>query len=449
MSRTTPSLPRLLAVTAALSFSQVSFAQVGGVFIDAKGLLNDATKMTPEERIRVFREQPVRPTSEAVAVGHSARRLSLKRLEASVRQHREARTPVPAESQFLAGLVGIDFLIFDLDQQDVILIGPAEDWKRSETGEVVGAQTGRPILQLDDFIEALRFAFAETPIAPFIGCSIDPTPDGLQNHAKFLRGLKGMNRSRLPQIFAGMEQAMGMQQIRVFGVRPDSRFAMKLVAADYRLKRIAMGHDPAPVRGFTNFLDLKARKFKGGPQPQHRWWLVPEFAAIHHSPDGLAFEFVGAGLKVQTAPTSAGAASASATAKQFSQTTTKLLPQIAKKLPIFAEVQNLALLSVVAELIAQKAFDPKTAPQTWEANYFLDSNKCQTPTVATPKTVPSISTYRLVKNRHWIISVSGGVEIQPTKLAATDRQSGSPSAKLKSARSTLKTPPDAKVWWWD
>ncbi|MDA1018231.1 MAG: DUF1598 domain-containing protein, partial [Planctomycetota bacterium] len=382
MTRIAPSLTQLLAIAATLIVCQASRAQVGGVFIDAKGLLNDSAKLTPEERLRVFGQNPLPAGSPAVATGNSTRRVSLKRLQATLRQHHEAGAPSPAEAKFLAGLVDIEFLVFDPDERDVILIGPAENWRRSETGEVVGTKTGRPILQLDDFIEGLRFAFAEKPVAPFIGCSIDPTPDGLQRHATFVRGLRGMDRTRLPQIFAGMEQAMGMQQIRVFGVRQDSPFAMKLVAADYRLKRIAMGHDPAPVRGFTNFLDLKARRFKGGVQPQHRWWLVPEFDAINHSPDGLAFEFVGAGLKVQTAPTSAGAAAASPTAKQFSEATTKLLPQIAQKLPIFAEVQNLALLSVVAELIAQKAFDPKAAQQTWDPDYFLDAEKCKTPSVA-------------------------------------------------------------------
>ncbi|GIT31646.1 MAG: hypothetical protein Ct9H300mP1_36920 [Planctomycetaceae bacterium] len=52
---------------------------------------------------------------------------------------------------------------------------------------------------------------------------------------------------------------MGPQEVRVFGVPADSRFACKLVAADYHLKRVAMGFDRPPVKGLINYVDLLAK----------------------------------------------------------------------------------------------------------------------------------------------------------------------------------------------
>lgn len=423
-------------------------AQVGGIFIDAAGLLNDATKMTPAERAKAMGAAVVQPpSSKQLANPNAARRISLKRLQAAAKQHRDAGAEVPMDIQLMGGLTSVSHLLFDTSERDVILVGPAESWHRSPTGEVVGVKSNRPILQLDDFVQALRFAFSEKQIAPFVGCSIDPTQEGQLQHARFVSSLRGMDRTRLPQIFAGMEQAMGPQNVRVFGVKPNSQFSLKLVAADYRLKRISMGHDPAPVRGFTSFLDMKAQRFKGGAQQQHRWWLVPKFDAIKLSADGTVVELAGIGLKVQTAPTTVGAVAASPNAKRFSTSATKLMPQIAKVLPIFAEVENLAVSCVVAELIAQKAFDANWANKTWDPDFLLDEAKFPTQSVTVPKQVPSISTYRLVRNRHWLISVSGGVEISPRKITSAENLTTMSSNDVTV--STVAKPSDPKAWWWD
>ncbi len=330
-------------VALSLGVSEHCYAQVGGIFIDAQGLLNDASRMTPAERAQALGVANAEPVPKALATTSAARRVSLRRLAKAAETHLAKGAPIPVEVRHMGGLTSVTHVVFDTAAQDVVLVGPAESWHRAASGEVVGTKSNRPILQLDDFVQALRFAFAEKQLAPFIGCSIDPTQDGQLRYARFVQNLRGMDRSRLPQIFAGMEQAMGPQDVRVFGVKQNSNFALKLVAADYRLKRISMGHDPAPVRGFVNFLDMKAQRFSGGPQPQHRWWLVPKFDAIKQSADSTVLELDGVGLKVQTAPTSAGAKAATPTAKRFSVQATKLMPQIAKVLPIFAEVENLAI----------------------------------------------------------------------------------------------------------
>jgi hypothetical protein len=41
------------------------------------------------------------------------------------------------------------------------------------------------------------------------------------------------------------------------GVPTDSRFAQVLVAADYRMKRIGMNFEKAPVRGLPSYLEMR------------------------------------------------------------------------------------------------------------------------------------------------------------------------------------------------
>ena len=63
------------------------------------------------------------------------------------------------------------------------------------------------------------------------------------------------------------------QNITVTGVPNTSRFAQVMVAADYRMKRLAMHFDKAPVRGLPSFLDLMPASSRRLELP--RWWLAP------------------------------------------------------------------------------------------------------------------------------------------------------------------------------
>ena len=51
-----------------------------------------------------------------------------------------------------------------------------------------------------------------------------------------------------------MEEAVGPQTITVTGVPDTSHFARVIVAADFRMKRLAMNFEPAPVDGMPSFL---------------------------------------------------------------------------------------------------------------------------------------------------------------------------------------------------
>ena len=87
-----------------------------------------------------------------------------------------------------------------------------------------------------------------------ISCSIDPTPEGIQQLRAHASRLKTIGD---PQVTAaGIEQALGRQQVTFTGVPATSHFAGVLVAADYRMKRLGMGLDPSPVAQMPSYLQL-------------------------------------------------------------------------------------------------------------------------------------------------------------------------------------------------
>ena len=168
--------------------------------------------------------------------------VSLKRLEAEAARAEQAGQPLPDAVRFMAGLTRVKYVLVYPDEHDVVLAGPAEGWRVDGLGNVVGAASGRPVLLLDDLMVALRAA--ERSNMTGISCSIDPTEEGRQ------RLMENPTQTSNPrQAARQMEQLLGPQRITVTGVPETSHLARVLVAADFRMKRLAMDFEPAPVDG--------------------------------------------------------------------------------------------------------------------------------------------------------------------------------------------------------
>jgi hypothetical protein len=455
-------LPIVRAVTVLclilLISTQTAHAQfaVGGVYVDATGMLKQTSTLSTDERLELLRVSAFAPpASRELSAVSPLRKVSLRRLEQQVQDLSAAGKPIPADIRYLAGMTRVTHVFFYPAEGDVVIAGPAEGWGQAKSGDVLGIKSHHPPLELDDLIIALRYAFSETPTAPFLGCSIEPTAAGMKNYAAYMRALGGIDRSRIPQIFSGMEKAMGPQSVRLFGVPGSSRFALKLLAADYRLKRIALGHDPSPAKGVVNYLDLAAKRLRPGPQRQHRWWFVGEYDAVYHTADDLAFELDGQGVRVATAPTAASNSDdkkskqpqAAPAARQFATAMTAHFTEAAARVPIFAELQNLIGLAVAAELIAQRTSRDE---RSWQPTALLDEKTHAIATATVPQFVPSLANFRLVKNRHWLISISGGVEIYARSMTnRTARQAAPDKRKLPEVRAASRVPEGMNRWWWD
>ncbi|MFP6768060.1 MAG: hypothetical protein VB859_07815, partial [Planctomycetaceae bacterium] len=143
--------------------------------------------------------------AKSLARPSTTRSLSLKRLEQAISARAKRGEPLPPELKFLGGLQRIDQVLLYPELGDAVLVGPAGGWKRLPSGEFVGTDSHRPLLELDDLALALRFVHSPSTQDGFIGCSIDPTLSGLQRYAKYMKGLSGrLDASRIRTLIAGM-----------------------------------------------------------------------------------------------------------------------------------------------------------------------------------------------------------------------------------------------------
>ncbi len=112
---------------------------------------------------------------------------------------------------------------------------------------VVGTVTGGSTMRLVDLIVAMRSV--ESARQAGITCSIEPTPEGRRRLQQLLRRVKLRPGQNPAMLEASMKEAFGPQMIQLTGIPADTRFARTLVAADFEMKRVAMGLTDSPVAG--------------------------------------------------------------------------------------------------------------------------------------------------------------------------------------------------------
>jgi hypothetical protein len=338
--------------------------------------------------------------------------------------------------RYLAGLQRVRYVLVYPEQQDIVLAGPAEGWKVDTHGSVVGATSGRPVLSLDDLMVALRVAEASNRSG--IICSINPTPEGAQRlqqlSQQFPPGIS-------PQV-AGrqMEQAVGMQMITVTGVPATSHFARVIVAADFRMKRLAMNFEPAPVDGMPSFMTLLKKGGANNLMP--RFWLAPNYEPLQRDTEGLAWELRGQGVRCLTEQgflSSSGqkveTGKADPVGQKWADTFTKKFEELAHEDSSFGQLRNVMDLAVVGALFVKERLTEKSG---LSAPNLMNDQPLEV--YPAPRAVPSMASF--VKAGHKpMVSVSGGVQIYPWQVA--DRTQVS-----KDLASTHGERPPVKGWYW-
>ena len=417
---------------------------VGGIAVDVNGLLQvadlDAVGQLQKLRAGALTAIPA-PLGQQVA----DRKISLRGLQAKIRACREKGQELPDEVIFLAGLQRIRYVLVYPDKQDVVLVGPGEGWKIGPKGEAVGATTGRPVMLLDDLATALRAALDPQARMAEITCSIDPTAEGVAALRQHVARLKTIGNPQTTA--AGIERVLGQQQITLSGVPGESHFARVLVAADYRMKRLAMGFEASPVRGLPSYLQMIPAGSRGMDDPQPRWWLTPNYRPLLRDADGLAWEIRGASVKAMTEQdffTAAGqrqhTGQANPVAQQWADAMTARYDQLAAVEPIFGQLQNCIDLTIVAGLLTQQGLAAKAG---LDLDVLAGGQSVPPMKFHVPKTVGSQASL-MKKGSDWVIAVSGGVKINPrTLLEKAER-----SEKPMTIRDEAKLGEHAD-WWWN
>ncbi len=420
----------------------VNNGAVGGVLIDARGVVARADT-DAQDRLRAAREKALQEVPPDLDRASDLRKVSLRGLEQAITELRLKNRKVTDELQNLAGLQRIRYVFVDLVRRDIVLAGPAEGWKVGPQGAIVGRKSGAPVLQLDDLVFALRTAEAAGKEA--ISCSIDPTPEGVQ---RFTRLAKTPGLTMNDQTLRRLEAAVGPQQITIRGVPADSRFARVMVAADVTMKRLAMGFERSPVAGVPSYLDLIQRG-DGAPSrdAMPRWWLAPKYEPLLRDADGLAWELRGPGVQAMTEDTrfaADGAATrtgkANPLAKRWAEAFTDKYADLSAELPIFAELRNCIDLAVVSALIVKHELPAKVR---YGMPLLMSTSDVKPVSWEVPKTIaPQANSVR--KGSQWVVTVSGGVEIDSWR-AADKPETQVDLAKTRQSAAVK----DARRWWWD
>lgn len=414
---------------------------VGGVAVDPAGILTNASR-DETEQLRKMRTEGLKPVPAELKGKTELRKISLRALETAVEESAKTGQPLPDAVQYLAGLQRIRYVFAYPEQNDIVLAGPGEGWTVDNRGNVVGATTHRPVMLLDDLVVALRAA--KQAALGGMTCSINPTPDGIAKLRAFMANVRTIGDPDATG--QAVENALGMQQISVTGVPSTSHLARVLVAADYRMKRIAMGLDPSPVRTLPSFLQMLPA---GGPQGMGnvlpRWWLEPKYESILHDGDRLAWELRGAAVKAKTEEdmlmangTLARTANASPTARRWAELMTQKYDELAGVEPIFGELQNCMDLAIVASLLVREQL-----PSQANCNLRMLSESDGLPTARFPSPTLISSKASLVrKGRSWAVGVSGGVTIDANAIVAKAKESSAPA----DARAKAQRPDDKNLW---
>jgi hypothetical protein len=413
---------------------------VGGVSINTDGVLSSA-RDDDMGLLGKLRGQSLEKIPGDLNAAVEMRKISLRRLEDALEECTKNNKPIPDAIKYLAGLQRIQYIFVYPEQKDIVLVGPGEGWKVDAKGNVVGVTTGRPVMLFDDLLVALRTARAAADGG--ITCSIDPTKDGL---ARMQQELPALTKSGDPQTVAsGIESALGMQQISVTGVPETSHFARVLVAADYRMKRIAMNFDPSPVRGLPSYLTMVKPGARTVLSP--RFWLEPKYEALLRDGDGLAYELRNSSVKAMTEEDFVAASGnvehsgkAGPAAQRWADMMTEKYAQLAVVDPIFGQLQNCMELAVVGALVVKERLTEKAG---YSMPTLLESPDAKPEVLNAPKQVESKASV-LKKGHNWVISASGGVAINSWGVADKVQ----PSDAVAPIR-VKATPAENAAWCWN
>ena len=430
----------LVAFPAPATAQFVRGGSVGGVKIDAQGTVQDIQREDLTEQLRLLRQQ-AGPAGGELATG--LRMVSLKRLQAAIQLHLAQGDMLPAELQYMAGLQRVQYLFVYPELNDIVIAGPAEPWAvRDADAAVVGVNSHRPPVHLEDLLVA--FQAVESAQREGISCSIEPTPEGQKRLAAML--------SRVPrgtqpaQLEPAMRQAFGPQLVKLTGVATDSHYAQVMVAADYQMKRLAMNLTPSPIGTLPSYMEL-SRSSSHSANSNPRWWMACNYDSLLRTPDRMAWELTGQGVKTMTETdivnadgTRGGKGKTDPKAQQWANLMTSQFDQLSQHQAIFGQLRNLMDLTVIAALVFSEGLDQKA---NCELNVLLGKNGgLSSGGYMVPQSVaPQCSFIR--GQSGWVVSASGGVSIDYASTLSKQQEA-------KSMSVNRSTPPaDVTQWWWN
>ncbi len=415
----------------------------GGIAINADVVISSpaAQRINPALEQKRLKEVASTSLSNDITRVSELRKVSLVRLEKELQKQIDAGEQISPELRYLAGITQIQYLFVMPETGDLVIAGPAEGFAPQQDGRVVGVETGRPVLVLDDLLALLRLS----NINQTLGCSFDPDKNRLAaatawNNANNSPASLAVAKQRFYQ----MASILGNWDVTVFGLPDSCHAAVLTVEADYQLKRLALGIDKPKIRTFRSHLDMA----RPGENTMRRWWIAPRYDVIERSADGHAFHLGGPSLQlmsqeelVDAQGNREDAAFTEISAEKYTQMFNKNLEALVKQIPCFAEVQNLFDLAVVTALIRRDNMDLLV---NWTPGIMFDEEKLPIQKYNVPTEVPSLVNVKSAGRSLLIGLIGGGVTIYPANIISrTDELA---QDKIPSVTAPAD---DEGSWWWD
>jgi len=423
-----------------------------GVVVDAQGVIR-VLSMPDATLDRMRRKAAARQLPSDLQQPSKLRKVALGRLEAAVTAALKAGEPVPDEMANLAGLTRVQYIFIypaTEDQPgDIVLAGPAEPWVRDAFGRPIGVESTSPLVQLEDLAAALRAFPPGQPADLLVGCSIDPTQEGLANMQAFLNKVGLVNpQGSMLEIVNGMREALGPQTVTIDGISPRTHYAQVIVEADYRMKLIGIGLEKPPVR-MSTWIDLTSAGSVAANALQ-RWYFAPNYECLRVSEDSLGVELVGEGVKLLGAdemvmPDGSRKSSqrSSRASKLFTQAFTLKYAQIAARHPVYAQLKTLIDLAITAAYLQEHDAYGRAG---WGAEIFRDESAYAIERFTPPQQIDcAVNAVR--KGSRLLTPIGGGVVVTPRRALDPTNLSFDEDGRLEKTRHSINLPADR--WWWD
>lgn len=425
-----------------------------GVFVDAAGTLHRTAASDLSGRLRRMgleslpRVAPDATRSQAQSL---LRKVSLPRLARSALAALDQGRSLDDAMRHLAGLARVQYVLAYPELGEIVLAGPAEEWTYDDQGRAVGRHSGRPTLLLDDLVCLWRQA--DDPGGPF-GCLITPRQASLASAQAWLDAAPpslrpGQRRGWLEEL----RGRVGTQDIEVFGVDPASHVAQTLVEADYRMKLVGLGLEPAPP-GLTDYLELLARHGDATePLEVLRWWFTLRDGQTLASPDRRVFQLPEQAVQLCSENellnddgSRVHTHRAAPLNEQFARDFTVQFADIAARYPIYAELENICQLALAVALIRGEHW---TEQMAWPAEFWDDAHGYRLAIGSAPKTVQTVLSSRVVGGRRIIAAVSGGVKVDIQAHCQRQPVAIDGQGELDGVIGPAAPPADKDRWWWD
>jgi hypothetical protein len=380
------------------------------------------------------------------------RKVSLNRLEAAIAERLAAGENPTDEMKYLAGLTQIEYVFFYPETNDIVVAGPAEGFFPDPSGRVLGVNTLKSVLELQDLVAALRAFPPAGKQTNLISVSIDPTQEGLQAMQRWLAEITPRVRpGDAEAIVAGLKEKLGLHDVSVTGISDKTHFAQVLVEADYRMKLIGIGIEPPPVKMATYI--SKASPTEVSRNAMQRWYFVPNYDCVRVSDDDLAMKLEGQGVKliganelVQADGTRAGVGGQNRASEVFCESFTANYPQIAAKNAVYGQMKNLIDMAIAAAFIQKMDYYGQA---DWKMSVLADEEQFPIETYEAPKSVETACT-AVWKGNRLMTPVGGGVRIEPLQAIQASHLLKDEQGAVREARSKVTLDGLAKgQWWWD